>query len=444
MSQSIVRYDHALPILIEILLEEFGEGFLRENLVMRDADGLLSVVLKVNYSDEQISGLADLIRDRVGSYACHDCVIKIEDLFEDYHLGESSDSWELVEVFGSGKHYVRFREKRIVGNDWVRGFQQSINGAPPIVVFASLKGGVGRSTALAVAANDLMANGYSVLAIDLDLEAPGIGGMLIPKAELPSFGAIDYYVEFGRSSLDQTFLSNMIFSLSHQGGGNLDVVPAAGKLIDQYPENVIGKLSRAYLEAVNADGKPLSFLDKTREMITALTAFKKYDVVFVDARAGLNESTAVTIQGLGADVLFFGVDTPQTWEGYKYFFAHLARYKGESSLNVSDDWRLRLKMVHAKARPGETSQKKFHDSAYELFASYLYDEIPGEEIAEGSPELFSFDLDDRDAPHFAWPIYMSEVFFEFDPLNDGRQIVGEELAPVFGEFLAQLKSRVML
>ena len=40
-------------------------------------------------------------------------------------------------------------------------------------------------------------------------------------------------------------------------------------------------------------------------MIRRLCAQKKYDAIFVDARAGLNETTAATVQGLGADVLFW-------------------------------------------------------------------------------------------------------------------------------------------
>jgi hypothetical protein len=85
-------------------------------------------------------------------------------------------------------------------------------------------------------------------------------------------------------------------------------------------------------------------------MIRDLAARHHYDVIFVDARAGLNETTAATVQGLGADVLFFGIDTPQTWDGYRYFLAHLARFK---PLTGVDDWRFRLKMVHAKAAPSE-------------------------------------------------------------------------------------------
>src|ERR1700726_3263021 len=49
-----------------------------------------------------------------------------------------------------------------------------------IVTFYSYKGGTGRSMALANVAWLLAANGHSVLAIDWDLEAPGLHRYLAP------------------------------------------------------------------------------------------------------------------------------------------------------------------------------------------------------------------------------------------------------------------------
>lgn len=167
---------------------------------------------------------------------------------------------------------------------------------------------------------------------------------------------------------------------------------------------------------------------------------KNYDVVFVDARAGLNETTAATIQGLGADVLFFGVDTPQTWEGYKYFFSHLARYKSQDDSEI--DWRYKIKIVHAKASPVKSAQVSFRDDAFELFAEYLYDELEGTEAAEGLPGAFGFDLDDETAPHYAWPIYMSPEFYGFKPLELDRQSDVKVITPIFGEFLDKLNDRL--
>jgi hypothetical protein len=276
----------------------------------------------------------------------------------------------------------------------------------------------------------------------LDLEAPGIGGMFLKKNELPLYGALDFYVEFGRTAINAEFIDDMCrTAYQHDSGGSFTIVPATGVSSQSSPQNVLGKISRAYLEIVKSNGETVSFLDKTRELIRQLCNGRNYDVIFVDARAGLNESTATTIQGLGADVLFFGVDTPQTWDGYTYFLAHLARHKTEAL--SPEDWRYKLKIVHAKALSSDNCLKEFRDRSWELFSSHLYDELDGEEVAEGLTEAFGFDLDDSTAPHYAWPILMSEKFYEYNPLDEnGIQNSEDVIGPVFGTFLEQLCERL--
>lgn len=58
---------------------------------------------------------------------------------------------------------------------------------PPIIVtFYSLRGGVGRSTALAYTAQILARRGHTVLCIDLDLEAPGLAALFDRELEIQS------------------------------------------------------------------------------------------------------------------------------------------------------------------------------------------------------------------------------------------------------------------
>ncbi|WP_459206381.1 KGGVGR-motif variant AAA ATPase [Pseudomonas sp. MLB6B] len=414
-------------------------------MILRDADGFVTVVVRDALDAIQLSNFSSELEAKLGMYAAKPCLATPAELYDCSLEDKSLDRFEFVVSEGvSDGIFIRYRERRIVGGDWVRDIQQPIENAPKVVVFSSLKGGVGRSTALSVAAVHLAAAGKSVLAIDLDLEAPGIGGMFLEKTALPLYGALDFYVEFGRTEIDSDFLNSMqedVFSSA--SGGCFTIVPAAGRACIAYPQNVLGKISRAYLEVVDENGKPLTFLDKTRELVSRLCELRKYDVVFVDARAGLNESTAATVQGLGADVLFFGVDTAQTWDGYRYFFSHLARHKSEASDQA--DWRYKIKIVHAKASPNENSLKKFRDQAADLFGDYLYDEIDGDESAGGLTEAFGFDLDDATAPHYAWPIFVAPEFYEYDPLNvELKQNDPAVIEPSFGIFIDKLCERLEL
>jgi len=412
-----IRYDDALPILVDLLKNSMPTEFFTNNLIYRDADGVLSVVLRDEIPEELISNFENNA-SHLGDYISSPVFLTPDDLFDTDLQDKTNDDWELVSTQNE-QFYIRYVEKRIVGSDWVRGIlTDTIPAVPPIIVFASLKGGVGRSTALSVAGFEFANRGKKVLAIDLDLEAPGIGSILLNHDSLPEFGALDYYVENGRSEISQDFIDNLCqSSYKCESGGEIYVLPASGKRCHDHPENVLGKISRSYLET-NESGTVKTFLDKTRDMISAVCSNLSPDVIFIDARAGLNETTAATIQGLGADILFFGIDTPQTWEGYKYFLSHLARYKNRTTLE--NDWRYKIKMIHAKANPGEESEKAYRDNSFDLFASYLYDELAGNENAEGLPDAFSFDLDDYSAPHYAWPIYMSEAFYEYDPQSSEK------------------------
>ena len=64
-----------------------------------------------------------------------------------------------------------------------------------IIVFYSIKGGVGRSTALAAAAWHFAQRGKRVMVVDMDLESPGLSSSLLPEDRRPEYGLIDWLVE---------------------------------------------------------------------------------------------------------------------------------------------------------------------------------------------------------------------------------------------------------
>ena len=59
----------------------------------------------------------------------------------------------------------------------------------------SVKGGVGRSTTVAVLARHLAAGGERLLAVDLDLESPGLSSALIEPEARPACGVTEWFVE---------------------------------------------------------------------------------------------------------------------------------------------------------------------------------------------------------------------------------------------------------
>jgi len=431
----MIRYDDALPTFVALVSKILGQAALRRHLFLRDASGRLTLILRDDQdSAESLARLVSAARETLDPYVDGLVVATPDQLFDPSLAGPEIG---YREQFANGVSAQVF-ERWLVGQDWQTPPQPSIPGAPPIVVFASHKGGVGRSTALAVTAADFAARGLDVLVLDLDLEAPGIGAMLLSDERKPSYGSLDFFVENGFASVaDDHEFFNDIYGVSPltRGAGLVHVVPAVGRRSDAHPQNVIGKIARAYLENPTPD-QPNSFLDQTRDLIAALVDRHRYDVVLVDTRAGLHETTATSILGLGADILLFGVDTPQTFQGYRFLLAYLARFIVADS---EEDWRLRLRLVHAKASADPKQWTAFNDRAFDLFEALLYDEDPG----DLTQPLFNFGLDAPEAPHSAWRILDDSNYVDFNPLARPELLADSMHARTFGSFLDALRERVM-
>ncbi len=435
---SPVRYDDALPVFAALVSEHLGQPALEQHAFLRDAEGRLTLVVRGDVSAVSLATLQKAAAERLASYvsSAAGSTATPDDLF-DVSLSAPEAGFQEQIDHEAFRGTVRVIERRVMGQDWLTPPKlDPISPNTPIVVFASHKGGVGRSTALAVAAADFASRGERVLVVDLDLESPGAGEVLLPQAHLSEFGALDFFVENGFGTLEPSFYTNLIGTSPLSANGVIDVVPATGRRSRDNPANVLGKISRAYLEDTDPSGETRSLLVQTRDLLERLLARESYGAVFVDARAGLNEATAAAVLGLGADILLFGVDTPQTFQGYRYLLAHLRRFVPRE--READDFRLRLRMVHAKASPSREKQAAFRDRSYQLFVE-LYDATePGvvDDVA------VNFDLDDTAAPHYAWPILDDATYREFDPLQQ-PELLGEPLyARTFESFLAPLRARV--
>lgn len=431
----MIRYDDALPSFAALVRDVLGEDEVLKHAFLRDAVGRLTFIV-IGVAVEET--LLQAVRDGAQALAPWiDPLVPVatpEELF-DPNLADPAAS--LPEFIDSRdfRGFVRLVERRVVGQDWLRPPADPIVGLPPIVVFASHKGGVGRSTALAVSSAALSRQGFNLLVVDLDLEAPGLGTMLLHES--PRFGTLDYFVESAVEDVEDEFIDGLIGTSRLADRGLIHVAPAVGTQSESSPQNVLGKIARAYVERRCPDGKTESFLDRTRNLIKRLCFRESYDAVFIDSRAGLNEGTAAAILGLGAAILLFGVDTPQTFAGYRYFLAHLERFRPETS--NEKDWRYRLRMVQAKAQARPTAQSNFRTSTFEMFSDTLYD------LEEGIEEAaFNFNYDDVNAPHYAWPILDDTNYAEFNPMAQGDQFAKHFYDRTFGPFIAALSEMIGL
>lgn len=326
---------------------------------------------------------------------------------------------------------VRLLDRQVVGQDWLRTSRFDEQGHPPRVVFYGLKGGVGRSTALAMLAYRLARDGKHVLLIDFDLESPGLSGLLLPPDRVASHGLVDWFVEDAVGQGDEVLRDMVSVSpLADHTQGSIRVVAAMGQGETAY----LSKLARVYADIPSKVG-PQTFADRMLRITALLEEQEKPDIVLIDSRAGLHDVAAVTIGSMASVALLFATDSPQNWQGYRQLFKHW-----QQRPDVLRQVRERIVMVQALFPESDQVARasRFVQSSWDLFHELVYDQLePGiDELAD----VFTFDLHSEDAPHFPMRVRWNARFQEFDPLQ-GRSSGGVDDTDIdlaFGPFVQEV------
>lgn len=425
-----LRFDQVLPKALALLSETFGTD-LPLTTIVRDSLGQVSLVVPPRLlGGDEWHRLAERANAALEGYSpgSRRVLLSTEDLIDPSDVLESSDRLPV-----QGVANVWIVDRLMTNQEWLRKPLRTAPRIPTAVAF-SIKGGVGRSTAIAVLALHLARKGLRVLVVDLDLEAPGIGQMLL--RELPDYGLVDWCVEDLVGQADQDLLLQMLGdgTLGGDAGGKVTIVPAFGAKTEDY----IPKLGRAYAPSLDPSGA-LSGLaarfDSFLEKVAQLT--DPPEVVLLDTRAGLHDIGSAVMTQLGAQCFLFARNDRQTWDAYSRLFLHLRKSNNIRWGMDDDDLRWRLKMVAAQLEPVVPSFESFNRSSYELWTQ-LYDEevalVPGHNPLADGPGVFS--LDDEEAPHHPLRIVHDPQIRSLSFNDLDRQPDWTFLETAFGPFLA--------
>lgn len=419
-----MTFDQSLPTLVEGLKTVLSKETIQSGVVLRDASGRLAFVSASEIPTETKQLLEKTLAPRLEGYLREDMPIADKNT---PGIARLLAEPAILRVMQDGLA-IRLLDRRIVGADWVRPpIPEIADGAPARFVFASLKGGVGRSTSIAVVAADAARRGRNVLVVDLDLEAPGIGSLLLDDERTPSFGTLDFLVETSLQAVDEQDLDEFVGTSSlTDGAGLVHVMPVVGTRTKGSPANYMAKLSRAMIESVS-DGHAIPVRERLRALVDRFATRRSYDLVLVDARAGMSELTAGPILALGASTVFlFATAQQQSVDSYRLLFAHLASLAPEPP----SPWQS-LQMVHAKATLDEAAHRWLTDEFVDLFAEYLYEE------AEGT-EAFNYQPGDPSAPHTPLPILFDSNFVSWDPVKTPTQLSQAAYSATFGRLLSRI------
>lgn len=395
--------------------------------------------------------LLETASTKLGVYATKGEIIFRDDLSNPDLIFKSPD-WHMTTVLGGFDEddqtqpdlTVCVLDRQIMGQDWLNPITEPAP-HPHRIVFFGLKGGVGRSTALAMVAYGLAREGKRVLLLDFDLESPGLSGLLLPPDRVAEFGLVDWFVEDAVGQ-GESVLRNLVSTspLADTTTGSIRVAAAMGQGESAY----LSKLARVYADIPGRDGHQgvQRFATRMQRITQLLEAQEKPDVVLIDSRAGLHDVAAISITSLADTALLFATDSAQNWLGYAQLFAHW-----QHRPTVCAQVRERLAIVQALAPKSdrEGRSKAFLNHAYELFSSTLYDEIAPPAKDSTTPSMQPIDLynpamEDEAAPHFPIRVDWDEVFQEFDPKVRPEQggVSEAEIDAKFGNLISWIKTRV--
>jgi cellulose biosynthesis protein BcsQ len=425
------HFDTSIEILASVVDRMLGPEAVSKGLVLRDSSGRLTFFAKERLDPEIKARVSQELYTALGRFArAGRVIVDPADVGYSPIRDDPNSRSVRVEVEASPR-FVRVLDKQIAGMDWLLHLDPEL-ASPPRFVFASLKGGVGRSTALAVVAADQARKGRNVLVIDLDLEAPGVGSMLLNDDRRPWLGVLDFLVENALGTVPDPELDEFVgTSQLTAGAGLVDVLPVAGALTLEYPQHFLPKLARGMVEELSPEGEVVGFHQKIRTMVDRFVARRAYDLVLIDVRAGLAEIAAGPILALGARVFLFGTAQPQTIEGYRFLFAQLETLRRDEQ----SVWPARnFQMIHAKGSMAEETHQAFKDELWNLFSEYIY-----EELEPGDLEGFNFDVDDPDAPHNPILIPHDAGLVDWDPVKQPSQLDAGIHKSVFGHLIEKIE-----
>jgi cellulose biosynthesis protein BcsQ len=278
---------------------------------------------------------------------------------------------------------------------------------PPIVSFYAFKGGVGRSTALAIFAAQRAQAGERVVVIDLDLAAPGLGPLLT-EPDAVQYGIVDYWLErpLLKEDVDLRDYYTRVSSPAIIGEGAIFVFPAG-----RFDETYLLKLARLDFTPSAGAEHPLTTLLRQIRADDEL----RPDWILLDARAGLSESAGFALGGLAHLNILFGNTSTASWSGLRQAIRRLGAERALREL-PQEQCLLVQSMVPANPQIANLAQNDFRRNAQLTFEQEYY--LPDPDDPEEDSQWYLRDMDSRDAPHVPVSLFYSEQIAFFVYLQD--------------------------
>ncbi|MCU5603691.1 AAA family ATPase [Bacillus cereus] len=320
-----------------------------------DMNGAMVIALSPQY-DNKLDQLKKKISQR-DSVRTPDDVYKLDEILFPVKriIIDDDDDEDTIEAFkNQGFNYSDYSQQL---NTWKpinkkKEVEQSKSpNRPPRITFYSYKGGVGRSTSLAIVARLLAKEGFKVAVIDLDLEAPGVNSLLLTKPKTAPFGVVDYlfHAPWIRDKMDEKrFISQYVVreevGRKNNEPGQLIVMSAGGTVVKYLDEQTSLLFDDDEVE-IGLDPNyvnKLGYIDfdvYTRQsqnvfefLLEDIAKYTKADIILMDARTGISNVSGALINQFSDYFSFHIQDNRQNREGIEFIAQSIGNKKLEDIL----------------------------------------------------------------------------------------------------------------
>ena len=276
---------------------------------------------------------------------------------------------------------------------------------PPVVVFYSFKGGLGRSTLLAAFAIQRARAGERVCILDFDLDSPGAGRLLCADVQgrTARWGVVDFLLE---RSLANAPLADYFHRCDRVAAAGEIIVFPAGDLNEEYAD----KLARIDLEeAPEAHDSGLwKLLNRVREEL-------KPNWILLDARTGISEPAGQLLSGIAHLHVLLGTTQDQSWQGLNLVLDRLGKERVLAERPQAEV--LLVQAMVPSGEPGKAAKQAFSARAEEEFDNRFYAAEEGD--TENDDRFWTLgDKGSQDAPHAPMPVDYDSKLASFGDITE--------------------------
>lgn len=301
-----------------------------------------------------------------------------EELIDDYFYSQKFEEYgdEIIEYENSRRKLTNLLN---VDSDYIS--------KTPIIGYYSYKGGMGRSTHLAISATNLARKfNKKIIVLDCDFEAPGFSNFFLENPAAPRYqnGLIEYFFD---SEVDNEInLDSYSWEVSKEFAkdGEIRIFPAGNLSIEDLDNSYFDNNLKHYLEGLSRIdfSSKENIINKFKKLIEKIEIQYAPDAIFIDSRTGFTDIFGIVGLKLASHVVGFFSNSVQNLPGIYQFIDSV-----KSIPEIRNEFRVLL--------INSFSDKRFFEDEFKSKINDYINLTSSDNVSDSlfTPDLFFFNYD---------------------------------------------------